>query len=277
MKVKKSESIEARIEDFAQRLTLLRQIELQKSGQNAPLCPLCGFLDTPSSCTCAIPLQKNDPTEGRNTTPIVPQNTNTNPPPMYKQNQSTGVNVDFLSLMQGARKGVNLAEASLRSPERAMQAGADMLLASALKGVKKNPTQVPSQTPANPIGKAEDFIDTNNEADPEKRIKEGKHAGKLPPLTIPRIPTPGSGGEPEKGKNLKKDILEPNKTQIPTPKPIKPKTPPSMGGTEAPAGMPGAPKPPSAPGSTGAKFGKSEFLYKCLICKQTEHLGPCRQ
>lgn len=99
--------------------------------------------------------------------------------------------------------------------------------------------------------KSEDYIDTANSADPEKRLKRpGKRAGVLPTDKESRVidTEEGSGGKIKKGKLPKGKKTE--KAEVPMAKP-----PSGVNPTKAPTSNPKPPTvggPPKAPTSTNA-------------------------
>lgn len=88
--------------------------------------------------------------------------------------------------------------------------------------------------------KSEDFIDTKNANNPDKRIKSFKSKGAVGPLDKPQKVIPSEGSGDEGGKVFGKSAMP----AAPGAAKAGPSAPAGK-----PAGVPGAPKPPQAPGA----------------------------
>lgn len=226
------------------RLTRLRQIELAKSGEDAPLCPTCGNLDTPTSCTClqksvkqrrqkhaekrkrtsekhqylrrrrmsrptSIPAPDKPPVE-----PPAPEPTdekveerNTTP----KGGQPKPYKPPPMYNPQTAGKIVSGLQTVRRGINLANVATVDperAISAGIDWGIQEGMSAMKRQktsTPPHPFEKAEDYIDLKHSSDPEKRIKTIGKVGLLPSdRKIEKIDNPGAGGEPTKSEILRK-------------------------------------------------------------------------
>lgn len=202
------------------RLTRLRQIELAKSGEDAPLCPTCGNLDTPTSCTClqksvkqrrqkhaerqkrtsekhqylrrrrmsrptSIPTPDKPPVEPPAPEPTDEKVEERNTTPKGGQPKPYKP-PPMYNPQKTAGKIVSGLQAVRRGINLANVATVDperAISAGIDWGIQEGMSAMKRQktsTPPHPFEKAEDYIDLKHSSDPEKRIKTIGKVGLLP-------------------------------------------------------------------------------------------------